>query len=107
MNGDPEETVRDTGLEYASGRPVRVRVRRRGIRYDMDDLGGAVDGAARPLGWLETAERVVAEEGLNVNRQGRVFVQVVAGRDIDALARTVADTSLAVYDALLELDDQT
>jgi hypothetical protein len=102
--GGPETTVRDTGLEYARGRPVRVRVRRRGIRYDIDDLGGALEAAQRPPGWREAAERTVAEEGLNVTRAGEVCVQIVEGRDVDAIVRKLARTSLAVYDAVLDLD---
>jgi hypothetical protein len=46
---------------------------------------------------------VVAEEGFNVNRRGVVFVPVIEGRDIDELASRLAETSVAVYAALLEL----
>ena len=45
----------------------------------------------------------MAELGLNVNRPGRVFVQVVEGRDLDRLVQQVAEASLAVYAQLLEL----
>jgi hypothetical protein len=95
--------VHETGLEYTPGRPVRVRVRRRGIRYDIDDMGAAVELAGRPAGWREAAERVVSERGWNVNRAGVVFVQAVEGRDIDALVARTGETSVAVLDALLEL----
>jgi hypothetical protein len=98
-------TVRETGLAYLPGRPVRVSVRRRGNRYDIDDMGAAVAIAGRPPGWLEVAERVVAELGWNVNRTGVVFVQVVEGRDIDALVRRTGAASVAVLDALLELQE--
>jgi hypothetical protein len=100
-----EHSVRDTGLSYLPGRPVRVGVRHRGNRYDIDDMGAAVAIAGRPPGWLETAERVVAELGWNVNRAGIVFVQVVEGRDIEALVRRTGEASVAVLDALLELED--
>jgi hypothetical protein len=83
--------------------PVRVHVRKRGPRYELDDLGGALVAAAEPEGWMPVAERVVERFGLNVNRPGRVFVTVVEGRDLDRLVRQVAETSLAVYTALLEL----
>jgi hypothetical protein len=92
-------------LEYVPGRPVQVSVRRRGIRYDIDDMGGAVAIAGRPPGWREAAERVVAERGWNVSRAGVVFVQAVEGRDIDALVRSTGEVSAAVLDALLALDD--
>jgi hypothetical protein len=95
--------VRSTSLEYVPGRPIRVSVRRRGIRYDIDDLGGAVAIAGRPPGWLEAAERVVAERGWNVSRDGVVFVQFVEGRDIDALVRRTGEASAAVLEALFAL----
>ena len=97
--------VRDVGLSYVPGRPVYVRVRRRGTRYDIDDTGGAVAVAGRPPGWREAAERVVAELGWNVSRDGVVFVQAVEGRDIDSLVRRTGEASAAVLDALLALQD--
>jgi hypothetical protein len=58
--GGRGEIELDTGLEYARGRPVRVHVRKRGIRYELDDLGGALAAAGDPDGWMPVAERVVA-----------------------------------------------
>src|SRR5918992_5326205 len=100
-NEQDASTVRETGDAYFPGRPVRVSVRRRGNRYDIDDMGAAVAIAGRPPGWLETAERVVAELGWNVNRAGVVNVGAVEGRDIDALVRRTGEASTAVLDALL------
>jgi ankyrin repeat protein len=97
--------VRDTGLSYAPGRPIRVSVRRRGRRYDINDMGGAVAMGGRPAGWLEAAERTVDELGWNVNREGVVFVQAVEGRDIDSLVRRTGEASAAVLDALLALEE--
>jgi ankyrin repeat protein len=97
--------VRETGLSYMRGRPVRVSVRKRGHRYDIDDMGAAVAIAGRPAGWLDAAERVVAELGWNVNRAGVVCVQAVEGRDIDGLVRRTGEASAAVLEALLELRD--
>jgi hypothetical protein len=94
----------DMGLAYLPGEPVRVLVRRRGVRYELGDEGRAVKIAGRPRGWHALAERIVAEDGLNVARDGRVFVIVTEGRDMDALAARVADTSLRVCDALLDLE---
>jgi hypothetical protein len=42
---------------------------------------------------------------MNVNRRGVVFVPAVEGRDIDALARRLGETSRACYFALLELGE--
>jgi len=102
--GERGEVELDTGLEYARGRPVRVHVRKRGIRYELDDLGGALAASGEPEGWPPVAERVVAAVGLNVNRPGRVFVTVVEGRDLDRVVRQVAEASLAVYVALLDVE---
>jgi hypothetical protein len=90
------------GLRYREGEPVRVRERRREHWVELDDEGRAVELAGKPPGWLEVAERVVAEEGMNVNRAGRVFVQVHERRDIEDLTRRLAESSLAVYETLLD-----
>jgi hypothetical protein len=93
------ERVVEPGPEHVRGAPVRVRIRHRDRRYDIDDAGEAVRRAGRPPGWLDAARR--AAEPININRAGVVFVQAVEGRDIDALARLVADRSIAVHDTLL------
>jgi hypothetical protein len=100
-----DEISLDTGLEYGSGDPVRVTVRRRDRRYDLHDDGTAVTLAGRRAGWREVMEREVERTGMNVNRRGVVFVPAVEGRDIDALARRLAETSRACYLALLELGE--
>ena len=61
--------------------------------------------AGRPPGWLEVAERAVAELGWNIGRNETVFVAATADRDIDDLVRRTADAALAVRDALLALED--
>ena len=99
-----EEAVVATGRMYREDDPVVIRRRRRGPRVELDDGGTAVDLAGRPAGWLETAERVVAQEGFNVNRAGVAFVQFAAGRDEHALAERLADCSVRVFSALLELE---
>lgn len=86
---------------YAPEEPIRVRVRKRGHRYDLDDLARATEAGRRP-GWLEVADEVVAEGGLNVNRAGVVFVSAVEGRDLAALAHKAAEASRAVSAELLE-----
>jgi hypothetical protein len=97
--------VHDTGLSYLPGRPIRIGVRRRGIRYDIDDMGGAVAIAGRPPGWLEAAQRTVRAIGWNVSRDGVVFVPAVEGRDIDALVHRTGEASAAVLDAILALEE--
>ncbi len=97
--------VRETGLNYAPGRPIRVSVRSRGVRYDIDDMGRAVAFAGRPPGWLEAAERAVRALGWNVKRDGVVFVQAVEGRDIDDLVRGTGEASAAVLEALFALEE--
>ena len=100
--GERGEATLDVGAQYVRGRPVRVRVRKRGHRYVIDDAGGAVEAAGCPPGARVVAERVAAAHDLNANREGVVFVPAVEGRDLAALAERVAATSLAVYDALLD-----
>ena len=90
-------------IAYVDGEPVRVRVRRRDRRVDIDDRGEGVERAERPPGWLPVARAVVERHNLNVNRRGVVFVPAVMGRDLDSLARRVAEASYAVHAALLEL----
>jgi len=102
--GEHGEALLDTDRRYTPGRPVRVLIRKRGPRYDLDDRGEAVRLAGAPDGWLVAAQRAVESESLNVNRRGVVFVPGVEGRDLVRLACRVADASLAVHAALLELD---
>jgi hypothetical protein len=96
------ERVLDAGVRYREHEPVRIRERRRAHWVELDDEGRAVELTGRPAGWLPVAERVVAEEGMNVNRAGRVFVTVHERRDIDDLRRRLAESSLAVHEALLD-----
>jgi hypothetical protein len=96
--------VRVTEPSYMPGRPVRISVRRREHRYDIDDMGTAVAIAGRSPGWLEAAERAVQAVGWNINRDGVVFMQAVEGRDIDALVQRTAEASVKVLEALLELE---
>lgn len=91
-------------LEWVPGEQIAIRVRRRGAWTEMDDEGEAVRRAGKPEGWFELAERIVAEEGMNVNRAGRVFVVFGPGRDEKDIEGRLAQTALAVYQRLLDLD---
>ena len=105
LTPEREELVLETGLSYREGEPVLVRLRRRGKRYDLRDDGRAVELAGPPAGWRDGATAVVEAHGLNVSRTGVVFVPAVEGGvDRAWLTRRVAETSLALYDALLELE---
>jgi hypothetical protein len=97
------ETVATT-LEYLPGEPVTVRVRKRGIRYDISDDGRALALAGKPRGWHAVVERLCTEQGMNVARDGRVWVLVSQGRDLDDLAAQIAELSAEVYDAVLDLE---
>jgi hypothetical protein len=101
------ETVIDSGLVYGGAGPVLVRIRKREHRYHLDDDGNAarLSGAPDIRDWLRVAEGAVEEESMNINRRGVVFVQVVEGRDLAKPAGQVARASLAVYTALLEVDE--
>jgi len=103
LAGDGELQV-DSGRVYGTRRPVLIRIRRRGRRYDLSDDGTAVSLSSRPPGWLESVRGVVAAEGFNVNRRGVIFVPAVEGRDIAALVRRLALTSRTAYLTLLELE---
>jgi hypothetical protein len=97
-----DETIIETGLTYRGSRRVRIRIRRRGHRYDITDEGAAVALAGKPDGWLEALQRLIAVAGFNVNRRGVLSVPAVQGRDIASLALRLADTSRTVYLALLD-----
>ena len=97
------EAAVEPGPSYRDGAPVRVRIRKRGRRYDLDDDGAAVLLAGRPPGWFAAAAAVVAADALNVNRRGVVFVPAVEGRDLVTLAARVAATSARLYGELLDL----
>ena len=86
------------------GDPVQVRVRRRDRRYLVTDDGAAVERSGRPRGWRDVASGVVAGADLNLSRSGAVFVPAVeGGAPVNGLVTRVAETSLAVYQELLEL----
>jgi hypothetical protein len=101
-----DEISVDTGLMYRHDDPVRIRIRRRGRRYDLSDDGAAVALAGRPTGWLEVVDHITADDGFNVNRRGVVGVPVAEGRDIALLSLRLAQSSRTAYLALLELSAQ-
>jgi hypothetical protein len=98
-----EERLVDSGLEYAAGEPVLVRIRTRKAVH-IDDGGRAVALAGRPHGWPELAERAVGAYALNVNRRGVVFVATVHDAWVDELTARIARASQAVYQELIEAE---
>jgi hypothetical protein len=108
--GDPHawrerERVVETELRYADETPVRVHIRKRGRRYDVDDEGAGVR-KARAVGvsdWDAVATDVAEAHDLNVNRSGVVFVPAVeGGPDLAWLVFRVARCSYSVHSELLE-----
>jgi hypothetical protein len=103
--GERGEARIATSLRFGDGEEVEILVRKRGRRYDLSDEGAAVRKAdVEGSAWLEVAERVVAAQGMNVNRKGVVFVPAVEGRDVASLTVRLAETVVAVYDELLGLE---
>ena len=101
---DRRGTLRVTDLSYMPGRPVRIRIRHREQRYDIDDMGTAVAIAGRPQGWRAAAERAVRALNWNVNRDGVVLMRTLERRrNVDQTIQRTAEASVAVLDALLEL----
>ncbi len=97
------EIVIDSGLAYGDGEQVEVLARKRLHRYVLSDRGRAVEKAGKPSGWRDAAETACLP--MNVDRQGVVFVPMVAGRDLEGLVVRLADASRAVHEALLALDE--
>ena len=99
-----QSTTVGSALSYLPGEPVNVLLRKKGNRYDISDDGRAIALAGKPRGWHAVAERLCAAEGMNVARDGRIFVLVNAARDVDGLAARIAELSAEVYDAVLDLE---
>jgi hypothetical protein len=68
--------VRYTGLSYAPRRPIRVSVRRHGVRYDIDDMGGAVALAGKPPGWPCSRSRSERPSG---GQPARSLLRAISG----------------------------
>ena len=103
------ELVIDSGLTYDGITPVRVRVTKREGRYEASDDGGAVAAAGATRGWLAFGSRIdLGRYCANVSRKGVVWLPGVERRDrewIPELPKIVAEASVVLYEALLELDE--
>jgi hypothetical protein len=82
-------------------------VSKREGRYSFDDRGAAARLAGRPPGWREAADAVVEAYVVNVSRQGVVFLPAVERRELtwlSSLPQRIAEASVALYGALLDLE---
>ena len=103
------EVILKTDLAYDGITPVYVRVTKREGRFEFSDDGGAVVAAG-------TGERkftfpgsiALGDRSVNVSREGVVWLPAF-GRSssqwLDKLPALVVEGSLALYGALLELED--
>jgi Ankyrin repeats (3 copies) len=98
------EAIKDTGLAFRPGEPVRLRVGRREPRLTVSDGGAALALAGRPAGWRAVADRLERELDVNVSGAGAVWLPVVAaGPPLDAVEQRIAQASLTLYQELLEM----
>ena len=75
------------------------------LLHDIDDMGVAVELSGRPPGWRAAAERTVREMDWNINRDGVVQMQTLEGRDVDWFVRRTGEVSLAVLQAILDVEE--
>jgi len=102
------EAVLESGLTYGGDRPVLVHASKREGRYAFSDGGGAAAAAGLPAGWREAADGVTEDYAVNVSRRGVVFLPATERRElswISSLPGRIAEASVALYGALLELDE--
>jgi len=103
------ELFLETGLAYDGITPVRVHVTKREGRFEFSDEGGAVAAAGVRPSRLRFDERIeLGEYQVNVSRNGVVSLPGFTSSNKQWLAKLpelVAEGSLILYEALLELDD--
>jgi hypothetical protein len=103
------ELILDMGLSYDGITPVRIRAKRSEGRFNFSDDGGAVAAAGVDFTRLAFPDRVaIGRYSVNVTRQGVVWLPGFARSSDQWLAKLpdlVARGSIALYDALLELDE--
>jgi hypothetical protein len=103
-----EAEVLETGLTYDGVVPVEVHMRRRERRLEFTDGGGAVAAAgARPKALALPDHIDLGPYSVNVTRQGVVSLPGFTTQSEEWLARLpqmVAEGSVALYEALLDLD---
>jgi hypothetical protein len=103
------ELVLETGLIYDGVTPVRIRATKREGRFEFSDGGGAVAAAGVDPKGLDFPDRIgIDEYEVNVSRRGVVWLPGFARSKHQWLAQLpglVARGSVALYEALLELEE--
>jgi len=94
---------------YAGSTPVRVRVTERDGRYEFSDDGGAVAAAGVDSSRLVFPEQIpLGRYSVNVSSRGVVSLPGFSRSTDEWLAKLpslVAEGSVVLYEALLELDE--
>lgn len=102
------EVILDTELTYHVITPVTVRVTKRDGRWNFTDDGGAVAAAGVAGQRLKLPGSIdVGDYSANVSRLGEVSLPGFARSSdewLNKLPELVAEGSLALYSALLELE---
>ena len=102
------QLVLDTGLTYDGITPVCISATKREGRFGFSDEGGAVAAAGVDVEQLRFPESIaVGEYSVNVSKHGVVSLLGFARSSdhwLSKLPELVAEGSLALYDALLELE---
>jgi hypothetical protein len=105
---DRGELVIETDLTYDGITPVLIRVTKREGRFEFSDDGGAVAAAGVDHKRFAFADRIATGSfSVNVSRQGVVSLPGFARSSDEWLTKLpmlVTDGSLALYEALLELE---
>jgi len=104
------ELVLEAGFRYDGIEPVLVHVTKRDGRLEFSDSGRAVAAAGVDPARLSFDDHIaMGEYSVNVSRKGVVFLAGFTSQSDEWLARLaelVADGSLLLYEALLEVDDR-
>jgi hypothetical protein len=104
------DLVLDSGSTYDGIAPVLTRVRKREGQFEFSDGGGAVAAAGVDGKQHVFCDSIrVGEYSANVTRQGVVWLPGFSHSSeewLTTLPELVAEASLALYQALLELDER-
>ena len=103
------QLILDTGLTYDGITPVRIRATKREGRFEFSDEGGAIAASGVDAEQIRFPESIaLGRYSANVSRQGVVSLPGFARSSDQWLSRLpalVAEGSLALYAALLDLED--
>jgi hypothetical protein len=106
---DQRTVALDTGLTYDGTIPVRIEMTKRDGRYEFSDGGGAVEAAGVDVRDLAFDDHVrLGPYSANVSRKGIVSLPGFERSTDEWLAKLpelVAEASVVLYEALLDLQD--